>query len=104
MAALTVEIPDSVVAALETVARERHCSVSEVAAEKLRSGASREDALAQRDRILAQLVAEGRLTPPPSKGAVSQEQRDKDTRRRMELARKLGKAGPLSEVIIAERR
>lgn len=101
MPTLAIEVPDSVVAELETVAQERRCSVSEVLFERV-STTPVERSTNKRDQVLHQLREEGLLTPPSL--TLSVEERERLDKRRLELARKLGKAGPLSEIIIQERR
>jgi predicted transcriptional regulator len=100
MPQLTIEIPDALARRLAWLASEQKKSVEQVAVEQLESllepaAENREETYA---RFLQQsgLFVERLAAEKPRDQAVSKE-------RLKELAAKLGAAGPLSEVIVAER-
>jgi hypothetical protein len=100
MPPLTIEIPDALARRLARLASEQNKSVEQVAIEQLESllEPATENLEGQYERFFQQ---SGLFTERPAGEkrryqAVSEE-------RLKELAAKLGAAGPLSEVIIAER-
>jgi predicted transcriptional regulator len=100
MTQLTIEIPDALARRLAWLASEQKKSVEQVAVEQLESllETAVEDLEAQYERFFQQsgLFVERLAAERQRYQTVSPE-------RLKELAAKLGAAGPLSEVIIAER-
>jgi len=100
MAQLTIEIHDALARRLAWLASEQNKSVEQVAIEQLEAllEPATENLEEQYERFFQQsgLFVERRAEDKPRYQAVSE-------KRLKELAAKLGAAGPLSEVIIAER-
>src|SRR5712691_4259274 len=100
MTQLTIEIPDALARRLAWLASEQKKSVEQVAVEQLESllGPAAEKLEEKYERFFQQsgLFTERLAEEKPRYQAVSEE-------RLQELAAKLGAAGPLSEVIVAER-
>jgi predicted transcriptional regulator len=100
MAQLTIEIHDALARRLVWLASEQNKSVEQVAIEQLEAllEPATENLEEQYERFFQQsgLFVERRAEDKPRYQAVSE-------KRLKELAAKLGAAGPLSEVIIAER-
>ena len=100
MLQLTIEIPDALAWHLAWLASEQNKSVAEVAVEQLASllEPATENLEEKYERFFRQsgLFVERLAEEKQSYQAVSEE-------RLKELAAKLGVAGPLSEVIVAER-
>jgi hypothetical protein len=99
MTQLTIEIPEALARRLAWLASEQHKSVGQVAIEQLETllEPATENLEEQYERFFQQsgLFVE-RLTEEKQRYQAVSEERSK------ELAAKLGAAGPLSEVIIAE--
>ena len=105
MATVTVELPDTVLAELRTLAMTRSCSVAQVAAERICSP-RQETSSTPTQRAMQKLRDRGLIAPDESKlgPQLADTVRPVSYERRMELARKLSATGPLSEAIIEERR
>jgi predicted transcriptional regulator len=100
MTQLTIEIPDALARRLASLASEQNKSVEQVAVEQLVSllESAAENLEERYERFLQQsgLFVERLAEEKQRYQAVSEE-------RLKELAAKLGAAGPLSDVIVAER-
>jgi predicted transcriptional regulator len=100
MTRLTIEIPDALARRLDCLASEQHRSVEQVAVEQLASllEPAAENLEERFERFLQQsgLFVERLAEEKQRYQAVCKE-------RLKELAAKLGAAGPLSDVIVAER-
>ena len=100
MPQLTIEIPDALARRLAWLASEQNKSIEQVALEQLASllEPAAQNLAEKYERFFQQsgLFVERLAEEQPRDQAVSEE-------RLKELAAKLGAAGPLSEVIVAER-
>jgi len=100
MTRLTIEIPDALARRLAWLASEQNKSIEQVAVEQLTSllEPAAENLEEKYERFFQQsgLFVEHLAEEKPRYQAVSEE-------RLKELAAKLGAAGPLSEMIVAER-